>query len=139
MFSVDTTPVDMIYFFADFKILHHEYSGDIEGYTKKIRATARDGMNVLSKVRPEMFSTNKKLFLVEKIFSKHKMFSKICQSIFFNKFIFKKIIQFLKKTDANKKLYFPILYRYVLISAYIHGIGERGTSKTDELLKNWYI
>ncbi|EFI7510462.1 TPA: glycosyltransferase family 2 protein, partial [Escherichia coli] len=42
--------------FADFKILHHEYSGDIEGYTKKIRATARDGMNVLSKVRPEMFS-----------------------------------------------------------------------------------
>lgn len=54
-------------------------------------------MNVLSKVRPEMFSTNKKLFLVEKIFSKHKMFSKICQSIFFNKFIFKKIIQFLKK------------------------------------------
>ena len=125
--------------FADFKILHHEYSGDIEGYTKKIRATARDGMNVLSKVRPEMFSTNKKLFLVEKIFSKHKTFSKICQSIFFNKFIFKKIIQFLKKTDANKKLYFPILYRYVLISAYIHGIGERGTSKTDELLKNWYI
>lgn len=64
-------------------------------------------MNVLSKVRPEMFSTNKKLFLVEKIFSKHKTFSKICQSIFFNKFIFKKIIQFLKKTDANKKTLFP--------------------------------
>ncbi|SOQ60683.1 hypothetical protein A4157S2_1480001 [Escherichia coli] len=27
----------------------------------------------------------------------------------------------------------------MLISAYIHGIGERGTSKTDDLLKNWYI
>ncbi len=125
--------------FANIKIFHHEYGGDIEGYATKIRATARDGMNVLSKVRPEMFSTNKKLLIVERLFFKNKIFGKILQSIFFNKFLFKKIIQFLKKTDGNKKFYFPRIYRYVLISAYIHGIEERGLSKPDDLLKNWYI
>lgn len=125
--------------FSNNKIMHHEYGGDIRGYAKKIHSTARDGMYILKKIRPEMFASNKKLVLIEKLFNDHKLLGGFLQSIFFNKLLFNKIVQFLLMTDSNKSLYFPTLFRYILISAYIRGMKERGKTNINELLKNWYI
>jgi len=120
-------------------IIHHEYNGSIKSYAKKINVTARDGMFVLKKICPEIFESNKKLRAIEWMFNKQNILGRIVKACLFNNIFFNAALNYLEKTDRNNKRYCPKLYRYVLISAYIHGISERGTVKQSDLLKNWYI
>lgn len=125
--------------FSSNKIIHHEYDGSIKLYVKKIQVTARDGMFVLKKICPDIFKSNKKLRAIEWLFSRKNILGGFVRVTVFNNVFFKLALNYLDKTDNNERLYFPKLYRYVLISAYIKGMSERGTVKQSDLLNNWYI
>lgn len=124
---------------SDNAIIHHEYNGSIRSYAKKIQVTARDAMFVLRSACPEIFQSNKKLRAIEWMFNKQNILGRIVKACLFNNIFFNAALNYLEKTDRNNKRYCPKLYRYVLISAYIQGINERGTVKQSDLLKNWYI
>lgn len=125
--------------FSKQKIYHHEYDGDILTYANKIRATARDGMLVLLKTTPDIINTNPKLRMIERFFSKDDIRSKYVINVFFNKYISGAVANFLLKYDGNSNRYFPLLYRYVLICAYIKGVCERGRIDRNKLHQNWYV
>lgn len=125
--------------FSKQKIYHHEYDGNISIYANKIRATARDGMFVLLKTTPDIINTNTKLRMIERFFSKGGFRAKFIKNLFFNEFISNAVTDFLLKYDDDSKFYFPRLYRYVLICAYIKGACERGSIDRNKLYQNWYV
>ncbi len=120
------------------RIIHHEYHGSIKLYVKKIQLASRDGAVILKKICPEIFKGHHKLMAIEWLFSKKNILGYLIKIAVFNSIFSNMILNYLEKTDKNKKLYFPKLYRYALISAYIQGMRERGTIKQSDLLNNWY-
>ncbi len=122
-------------------IVHHELSGDILGYSKKIFHTARDGMTTLLKRNPAAASAlGFKLQLLDKDYPGQNPFKKIIFA-FIRRVIFNNLMEnifsvLLMKTDNIKIFYSPGLYKYVLACAYVRGSRARQT-----ILKNtngWY-
>lgn len=126
---------------GSFCIEHHEYNGDISKYKRKIFCTARDGMYVLSKIAPEIIRSHKKLNFIESIYSGKYNLSLIFRFIgiiFFNKYLSDVAEMLLKKSDGNKKMYFPSIFRYVLLCAYLSGVKSRD-NKLKNIGKDWYV
>lgn len=138
-FGWSLTKMGLLIKFSKQKIYHHEYNGDIRAYAKKITATARDGMFVLLQSNPEIIDTNSKLHMIEKIFNKGGLIAKFLMSLVFNKTISNVVTHFLLRYDSKSSFCIPLLYRYVLISAYIKGVSERGSIDRNKLQQNWYV
>jgi glycosyltransferase involved in cell wall biosynthesis len=122
-------------------IVHHEPSGDILGYSKKLFHTARDGMTTLLKRNPAAASAlGLKLQLLDKDYPRQNALKKIIfgfiRRILFNDLLENIFSILLIKTDNIKIFYSPVLYKYVLACAYV-----RGTKARQTVLKNsdsWY-
>lgn len=119
-------------------IFHHEYNGDILSYSVKIERTARDGMLSLLKYTPNIISTNKKIMFIEQFFAKKNYLNQSIKYLFFNPRVMKILANFLIQRDSNPTFYFPKIFRYILLSSYLHGISERGTINREDLKSNWY-
>ncbi|MBU5385643.1 glycosyltransferase [Citrobacter cronae] len=120
-------------------IYHHEYNGDILKYSNKIKSTARDGMYILANECPELILNNKKLCKLEKIFANKNFLGTVLSKTIFNIRLSTAVAKFLTKVDRIKFFYMPVLFRFVLICAYIEGIRERESIDRRKLLKEWYL
>lgn len=121
------------------RIIHHEYDGNINKYTKKIYHSSRDGMQVLKNIYGSKYLRNhKSLTFIENFFSNNSFLTKVVIILFFNNFFFSLISWFLEVTDKFSFLYIRSLYRYLVLHAYIRGIIDRDKSNENDLRKNWY-
>ncbi|NMM26339.1 MAG: glycosyltransferase [Glaciimonas sp.] len=127
---------------GSFCIEHHEYDGDITKYKRKIFCTARDGMYVLANIAPDIIKSHNNLEFIESIYSNKKLFPTLMRTIsifLFNDYISNVIEIFLKKTDKNPKMYFPKMYKYVLLCSYLSGVRSRDEKfKKIDLGQGWY-
>lgn len=127
---------------GSFCIDHHEYDGDIVKYKRKIFCTARDGMQMLVSLSPEIVRSHRKLKLIEDIYRLKKLpalAARAALAVLFNSHASRAIESFLQKTDGNRKLYFPRLYRYVLLCDYLAGVRSRQHRLTAAgVERGWY-
>jgi glycosyltransferase involved in cell wall biosynthesis len=122
-------------------IYHYEPSGNIQGYSKKLFHTARDGMVTLLKRNPAAVSAlGVKFRLLDPDSPGLTAIEKISYGII-RKGLFNSLFEYvfstvLIKIDRNKLLYFPSLYKYVLACAYVRGTKARLNKRG--LSNNWY-
>lgn len=122
-------------------IFHYEPSGNIQGYSKKLFHTARDGMVTLLKRNPAAVSAlGVKFRLLDPdspgLTAIEKISYGIIRKVFFNslfEYIFSTV---LIKVDHIKLFYFPSLYKYVLACAYVRGTKARQDKRG--VSSNWY-
>ena len=125
---------------GSFCIDHHEYDGDIAKYKRKIFCTARDGMYMLANIAPEIVKSHKKLAWIESIYHKKTLLALVARmgvAMIFNTHVSRLIEVMLKKTDGQPSLYWPKLYRYVLLSDYLAGVRSRD-GRLKAAGRGWY-
>jgi glycosyltransferase involved in cell wall biosynthesis len=122
-------------------IFHYEPSGNIQGYSKKLFHTARDGMVTLLKRNPAAVSALGVKFRLLDIDSPgltaiEKISYGIIRKVFFNSLFEYIVSAALMKIDHVKLIYFPSLYKYVLACAYVRGTKARRDKRG--VSSNWY-
>ncbi|MNF82238.1 GalNAc(5)-diNAcBac-PP-undecaprenol beta-1,3-glucosyltransferase [compost metagenome] len=122
------------------RIYHHELSGDIAGYEKKIFHTARDGMTTLLSRTPAAVIPLRAMKLLDKDYPfENKVtgyFYALLRFFAFHQSIARLLAWAVTKTDKRNFVYFPIVYRYVLGCAYIRGVNARRLKS--EVGDDWY-
>lgn len=122
-------------------IVHHELSGNIDGYSKKLFHTARDGMATLLEKNPSAaLALGLKFKFLDPncpgLFSWERIFFSMARVLLFSRPLEVIASKILTQSDGVKFFYFPPLYKYVLACAYVRGAKAR-TKKTLKL-SNWY-
>lgn len=122
------------------KIWHYELSGDIEGYSRKMYHTARDGVTNLIKLNSPAFLSIRPLSYMDSRYPVKSSFKALLFSSFrvlvFNDFLARFFSRFLKITDKNNFFYIPLFYRYVLGYAYLRGVKDSKNKKVVD--DDWY-
>tara|TARA_Y100000768_G_scaffold333690_1_gene273888 strand:- start:22572 stop:23603 length:1032 start_codon:yes stop_codon:yes gene_type:complete len=126
---------------CDAKVYHDETSGNIYDYREKIFFVAKDAMVNLKKVNPDAAMNYKYYFLEnESKFTLKKIFFFLIFNSFIENTLIRALSKLMFKLDKLKFFYFPIVYKVLVISAWIKGIKKRDQIllTNDDTKKGWY-
>lgn len=126
---------------CDARVYHHEPSGNILGYRKKIFHTARDGVTTLLRVNMDAAKAIHTLRVVDKDYPHGSVvraaFWACVRRIAFHNWLANSLARFLIATDRYPHLYVPLLYKYVLACGYIAGAHAR-SRREPRSTADWY-
>tara|TARA_B100000035_G_scaffold311737_1_gene321828 strand:- start:2464 stop:3486 length:1023 start_codon:yes stop_codon:yes gene_type:complete len=125
---------------SNIKVFHNETSNSISSYSLKYFHYSFGAMPNLIKYNYSAASNLPFFFLEnpnDKIIKKFQLF--FIRALL-NNFIIKPMIYFVEVTDKYSFCYISILYRVIILRAYIDGIFERkkNTLKQSDTKKDWY-